>query len=54
MYIKIVNEEATGQSNFPRYKVKQSKNSKFTSNYKAIAQSNWKRKFPSLDKPLRI
>ena len=34
-------------------KVKQSKNGKFPSNYK-LAQSILKRKFPSVDKPLRI
>ena len=37
-----------------KYKVKQSKNGKFTSNYKAIAQSIKKRKFSSVNKPLRI
>ena len=36
-----------------KYKVKQSKNSKFTSNYKA-SQSISKRKFPNVDKPFRI
>ena len=35
------------------YKEKQSKNGKFPSVYK-LAQSILKRKFPSLDKPLRI
>ena len=35
------------------YKVKQSKNGKFPSHYK-LAQSILKRKFPSVDKPLRI
>ena len=35
------------------YKVKQSKNGKFPSHYK-LAQSNLKRKFPSVHKPLRI
>ena len=35
-----------------KYEVKQSKNGKFTSNYK-LAQSILKRKFPSSDKPLR-
>ena len=35
-----------------KYKVKQSKNSKFPSNYK-LAQSILKRKFPSIDKPLQ-
>ena len=37
-----------------KYKVKQSKNGKFPSNYKALAQSILKRKFPSIDKPLQI
>ena len=36
-----------------KYKVKRSKNGKFTSNYK-LAQSIFKRKFPSVHKPLRI
>ena len=36
-----------------KYKVKQSKNGKFPSHYK-LAQSILKRKFPSVDKPLRI
>ena len=35
------------------YKVKQSKNGKFPSNYK-LAQSILKRNFPSVHKPLRI
>ena len=35
------------------YKVKQSKNGKFLSHYK-LAQSILKRKFPSVNKPLRI
>ena len=35
-----------------KYKVKQSKNGKFPSNYK-LAQSILKRKFPSVDKPLQ-
>ena len=35
-----------------KYKVKQSKNGKFTSNYKA--SSILKHKFPSVDKLLRI
>ena len=35
------------------YKEKQSKNSKFPPLYK-LAQSILKRKFPSVDKPLRI
>ena len=35
-----------------KYKVKQSKNDKFTSNYK-LAQSILKRKFPSVHKPLQ-
>ena len=35
------------------YKVKQSKNGKFPSHYK-LAQSILKRKFPSVNKPLRI
>ena len=35
------------------YKGKQSKNGKFPSHYK-LAQSNLKRKFPSVHKPLRI
>ena len=34
-----------------KYKVKQSKNGKFPSNYK-LAQSILKRKFPSVHKPL--
>ena len=34
-----------------KYKVKQSKNGKFPSHYK-LAQSNLKRKFPSVHKPL--
>ena len=36
-----------------KYKVKQSKNGKFPSNYK-LAQSILKPKFPSVDKPFRI
>ena len=36
-----------------KYKVKQSKNGKFPSNYK-LAQSILKRKLPSVHKPLRI
>ena len=36
-----------------KYRVKQSKNSKFPSNCK-LAQSILKRKFPSIDNPLRI
>ena len=36
-----------------KYKVKQSKNGKFTSNYKA-SPIDFERKFPSVDKPLRI
>ena len=36
-----------------KYEVKQSKNGKFTSNYKVV-QSICKRKFPSVEKPLRI
>ena len=36
-----------------KYKVKQSKNGKFPSNYK-LAQSILKRNFPSVHKPLRI
>ena len=35
-----------------KYKIKQSKNGKFPSNYKA--SSILKRKLPSIDKPLRI
>ena len=38
----------------PKYKVKQSKNGKFTSNYKRLAQSILKRKFASVDKLLRM
>ena len=37
-----------------KYKVKQSKNGKFTSNHLRLAQSILKHKFPSVDKPLRI
>jgi len=36
-----------------KYRVKQSKNGKFPSNYK-LAQSILKRKFPSVHKPLQI
>ena len=36
-----------------KYKVKQSKNSKFPYHYK-VAQSILKRKFPSVHKPLRV
>ena len=36
-----------------KYKVKRSKNGKFTSNYKA-SPIDLKRKFLSVDKPLRI
>ena len=37
-----------------KYKVKQSKTGKFPSNDNWLAQSILKRKFPSIDKPLRI
>ena len=37
-----------------KYKVRQSKNGKFPSKFKALAQSVLKRKFPSIDKPLQI
>ena len=36
-----------------KYKVKQSKNDKFPSNYKA-SLIDFEHKFPSVDKPLRI
>ena len=36
-----------------KHKVKQSKNGKFTANYLRLAQSILKRKFPSIDKPLK-
>ena len=36
-----------------KYKVKQCKNGKFTLNYK-VSPIDFKRKFPSLDKPLRL
>ena len=36
-----------------KYKVKQSKNGKFPSKYKA-SPINFERKFPPVDKPLRI